>query len=57
MKLSNSRTGASVLPVLLNAHPVIVVSINFFVCGTIAFLITWVLKRSPLCFIIGEARK
>ena len=42
---------------LLNAHPAIVVSINFFVCGTIAFLITWVLKRSPLCFIIGEARK
>ena len=39
---------------LLNANPAIVSTVNFVVFGGVAFLITYIIKKTPLKIIIGE---
>lgn len=39
---------------LLNANPAIVVGINFLILGSISFIITYLIKKTQLKFVIGE---
>jgi peptidoglycan/LPS O-acetylase OafA/YrhL len=38
---------------MLNANPIIVVTLNFVIFGTIAFAISHFIKKTPVKFIIG----
>jgi hypothetical protein len=38
----------------VNANPVVVVGINFIVCGIIASILTILLRKIKLGFMIGE---